>query len=227
MPAYNEGKHIGSVLRRMPKIVDNVIVIDDGSKDNTYEEAKKYGAIVIRHKKNKGMGAGYKTGYRKFLQMRGDIAVVVQSDGQHNPNDLPNLIKPLLSKKNIGYVLGSRLKINYDKMPFTRKIGNKTITFFWNLALGTRLTDVITGYHAITREALQKLDFESWSDNFMIETDALGEMTLKGINIEEAGVECIYGDEVSYVNILDGLKYCWDALKFIFQYRIRTLFIGF
>jgi len=217
LPAYNEAPRIGKVLKELPKYVDEIIVVDDGSSDNTAEVARKYDCIVLKHKKNKGLGAAYKTGFRKFLQMNGDFLVTVHGDGQHRPEEIPLLVEPMIKNPSIGYVLGSRFMGRHEEMPLPRQIGNMLIKWLWIIATGYRLSDVLTGYHAISSEALKKIDINKLSNRFMIETDMLAEISRKKIKIAEVPVNCIFGTRRSYVSSVDGMRYCFNAIKFMFQ----------
>lgn len=213
MPAYNEEKFIGKVIDEIPRCVDKIIVVDDNSKDKTVEVSKKHGAIVVKHNVNKGSGACYKDGFKKSLELGADIIVLIHSDGQHEPAEIPRLIEPVISGE-ADYILGARTKSMYKKMPTLRLLGNKLISLLWSIAVGKWLEDALTGYHAISRKGLQKLDIDSWSDRYKVETDILLDAALKGLRIKEVGVECIYGEEVSLVNPWkDGGKYILHAFE--------------
>lgn len=217
MPALNEGKRIGNVLKNIPDFVDSVIVVDDGSKDDTSAVAKSYNAIVIRKEKNQGIGAGYKTIYDKFLEMKGDIMVLINSDGQHDPHEISKLVRPLI-KNPRQYILGSRFKKKTGKGHFVRNIGNHLISIVYTVALKKRIFDSTTGFHATTYEVLKNADYKKWDNNYLIETRALLELHKRGIPITEVSIRCIYGDEVSSINPLRaGRQYMWMGIKAIFS----------
>jgi glycosyltransferase involved in cell wall biosynthesis len=213
MPAHNEEQKIGDVLEKIPReIVNKVIVIDDGSSDRTSEVARKLGFFVVRHDLNRGVGATYKTGYKMCVNDGVDIIVTLHSDGQHDPKEIPKLICPILDGQ-ADYVLGSRLKADKIKMTRVRIIGNKLLTWFIKLMTGYEISDSQTGYHAIKIESLKNLSFESWSDGFPVETDALVEASRKGLRVIEVPVQCIYNNRSHVRPIRDGLKILWAAVK--------------
>lgn len=212
MPAHNEENKIGDVLKEIPReIVNEVIVIDDGSSDMTGEIARKFGFCVVEHYTNMGVGAAYKTGYKMCINDGMDIIVTVHSDGQHDPNELPRLIQPILDDQ-ADYVLGSRLKADKLEMSRVRIFGNKLLTWFIKLMTGYEISDSQTGYHAIKTESLKMLDFERWSNGFAVETDALVEASMKGLRVLEVPVKCIYSNRSHIRPIRDGLKILWAAL---------------
>jgi len=213
MPAHNEEKKIGNVLEKIPwDIVDKVIVVDDCSDDNTSEVARQHGAHVVRHEKNRGVGAAYKTGYEIALADGADIVVCLHSDGQHDPLEIRRLVDPIVND-GVDYVLGSRLKSGDIQMSKTRLLGNRMLTWFIKLMTGYELTDSQTGYHAVTREALEGLAYLDWSDGFPVETDALAEASAKGLRVHEVPVKCIYSDRSHVKAGRDGVKIAWAALK--------------
>ncbi len=227
IPAYNESRKIGSVLENIPDYVFKTVVVDDGSTDNTVEIVRQHDVILIQNQRNMGLGAGYKKGYKKALELGADIIVVLHSDGQHDPAETARVIEPIKHGK-ADYVLGSRFmkgSAKIGKQPMVRKIGNKLIIYLWTLASGQKLTDIITGYHAISRAALEKLDFETWSDGFRIETDALIEIFLKNYRVVDVPVSCIYADEISYINPFhEGWDYSLAAIVLLKKKILKRLF---
>jgi len=212
MPAFNEEKRIGETLKKIPPFIYKTLVINDGSIDKTEEIAKKMGAVVINHEKNSGAGAAYKTGFKKSLELNPDYVVLVHSDGQHDPEEILDILEPLVDNR-AGYTLGARLKGRLENMPFTRYVGNRIISILWSLATGYSLNDALTGFHAITPDALKKLNIDRWSNDYMVETDILEDVVLNDIKIEEVPIKCIYKGSVSLVKPLkDGRDYCMRAL---------------
>ena len=136
IPAYNEGNRIENVIKICSKFVKNAIVVDDGSTDLTYENAKKTGATVIRHKYNKGKGHALRTGIRYLLNHKPQYVVFLDADGQDNPNFIPGLVKPLVENK-ADIVLGSRfVNEGRPEVPVHKVIGNKLLTFIMNFLTG-------------------------------------------------------------------------------------------
>jgi len=213
IPAHNEEHKILGVLKEIPlEIAKKTVIIDDGSNDRTGEVAIGLGFSVIKHDTNMGVGAAYKTGYNLFVNDGVDIIVTLHSDGQHDPNELPKLIQPILDDQ-ADYVLGSRLKANKIHMTRVRTIGNKLLTWCIKKLTGYELSDSQTGYHAIKTTSLKRLNFNKWSNGFPCETDALVEASRKGLRVLEVPVRCIYSDRSHVSAVKDGPKILWAAVK--------------
>jgi len=162
IPAFNEEKSIAIIIQKTKKYVNQVIVVDDHSTDNTEKVARLHGATVIRHPKNMGVGAAMKTGIayaKKFLEP--SVVITIDADGQHKPEDIPRLIQPIISGE-ADIVLGSRfLHRQLTGMPIIKNIGNKVLTVIINLLAGVKLTDTQTGFRAFNRKALLSLNLTS------------------------------------------------------------------
>src|SRR3989338_7660911 len=223
VPAYNEEPRIEKALKKIKKYDDEMVVVDEGSKDQTINVLKKMGVKVVKHKVNKGLGGAIKTGYKEFMKSDCDIAVIIHGDGQHDPAEIPLMIKPLVEDK-ADYVLGSRFKGDQKSMTFGRSVGNKMISFLWRMATGYDLTDFLTGYHAITKAALKKLEPEKWSNRFLVETDMISDLVSKGMRIEEIPSNCIMTDRPSYLKRQVALSYSWCAVKFMFKKNLTNKF---
>ncbi|MEK9731114.1 MAG: glycosyltransferase family 2 protein [Candidatus Poseidoniales archaeon] len=162
MPMFNEEETIGSVVISTLRYVDTVLCIDDGSSDSSASIAESCGAHVIRHRTNRGYGAAMKTLFRHALEMDADVLVILDSDGQHNPNDIPAVIEPILSNK-ADFTIGSRFVDGGGgvDMPAYRKLGIKVITAASNLSSDLNISDTQSGFRAFSRAALEKLRFDS------------------------------------------------------------------
>lgn len=161
IPAFNEEKSIVTVIQKIKKYMDHVIVVDDHSTDNTEKIARYYGATVIRHSRNKGVGAAMKTAIAYAKKLKPDIVVTIDADGQHESEDIPSLIKPIIDGK-ADFVLGSRfLSEQPIDMPLEKKIGNKLLAFMVSFLVGVKLTDTQTGFRAFNRKALLSLNLVS------------------------------------------------------------------
>ena len=156
IPAYNEEKHINGIIKKTKKYVDNVIVVDDGSKDKTTENARKSKAIVLRHLVNLGKGAALKTGCDYAAKNNADIMVVIDADAQHDPNEIPKFLKNI---KQHDIVLAYR-KPNKD-MPLVLKFGNSFINKTINFLYGIKIKDSQCGYRAFTAKAYKKLKWKA------------------------------------------------------------------
>ncbi|MEM4383794.1 MAG: glycosyltransferase [Candidatus Caldarchaeum sp.] len=155
IPAYNEEKTIAKVILKVKKYVDKVIVCDDGSTDMTAEIAEALGALVIRHERNMGYGAAISSLFRKAREVDADIMVTLDADGQHEPDDIPRLIEPILNGES-DIVIGSRF-LGIGDMPTYRKLGIRVI----NLVAGAKrkgITDTQSGFRAYSRKAIQTIN---------------------------------------------------------------------
>ncbi len=162
IPAYNEEKTIAKVIREIPKRISGIkkieiIVVDDGSTDNTAKIAKQNGAIVIKHTCNRGLAKAFKTGLNAALARGADIIVNTDADFQYNQKQIPELIKPILEGK-ADIVLGSRFKGWIEEMPLSKRLGNKLATAVVRLVTGYKISDAQTGFRAFSREAALRMN---------------------------------------------------------------------
>lgn len=157
MPAYNEAHSIAEVIKGCKKYVDKVVVVDDGSTDNTVNIAESLGAYVIRHETNKGYGAALKNCFETARQLGADAMVIIDSDGQHDPSEIPKLLEPL--KDGFDLVIGSRfVNGNGKNVPIYRKFGMKVLDIATYIAGGFNVTDSQSGYRAYGRKAIEKIN---------------------------------------------------------------------
>jgi glycosyltransferase involved in cell wall biosynthesis len=161
IPAFNEEKTIASIIQKTKRHVDQIVVIDDHSSDDTGKIARSYGATVIQHSKNKGVGAAMKTGIMYAKKLKPDIVLTIDADGQHRPEDIPSLMGPIIGGR-ADFVLGSRfLAKEPTDMLLQKKMGNKFLSLIVSLLAGVRLTDTQTGFRAFNRKALLSLNLIS------------------------------------------------------------------
>jgi glycosyltransferase involved in cell wall biosynthesis len=164
IPAYNEEETIGSVINEIPRDCCEqveVLVIDDGSSDNTVKEAERAGADrIISFKRNKGLAPAFRAGLETALKMDADIIVNIDADGQYNPNEIPKLIKPIIDGK-ADFVLGSRFRGRIEYMPVHKKITNRIATFVTRRVSGLPISDAQTGFRAFTSDAAFHLNVMS------------------------------------------------------------------
>jgi glycosyltransferase involved in cell wall biosynthesis len=188
LPAYNEEVSLGSVVLNTKKYVDNVIVVDDGSKDNTVEIAKLAGAEVISHSSNKGKGAALKTGFE--AAKTSEIIVTIDSDGQHDPNEIPKLVAPIINGE-ADIVNGSRyINGNKKDTPSYRRVGQTVLDKATNLGSGLEITDSQSGYRAFARHAVPAFRFSSI--DFGIESEMLMDASNAGLRIKEVEINVRY-----------------------------------
>lgn len=166
IPAYNEEDTVGNVIREIPRKIEGidkieVIVISDGSTDNTVNIAKEAGAdIIVEHTSRKGLGIVFRDGLNAAIDNGADIIINIDADGQYNPLEIPKLIKPILEKK-ADIVLGSRFAGTIEHMVYQKRFGNKLATFVVSMASGIKITDAQTGFRALSREAALRLAIHS------------------------------------------------------------------
>jgi len=204
VPAYNEAGTIGQIIAEIKNYLDKVIVVDDGSLDNTREEAEKAGAIVLKHNKNLGKGAALKTGFEYILKNFPETQAVItlDADGQHNPNEIPKFIEAF-NKTGADLILGERL-INRTKMPFLRRAGNTFFSWLISLRIGQKISDSQTGFRLISKRFLEKSNFKS--DSYGIETEVLLSAPQDGFQIKTIPTSTIYLKDRKRSSFLKDIK---------------------
>jgi len=222
LPAYNEELAIGSVVLRTKKHVDTVVVIDDGSADATGEIARLAGAEVVRHETNLGKGAAISTAFEKARESGAEILVLLDSDGQHNPDEIPVLVKPI-QEGEADIVIGSRFLKGKCDVPGYRRLGQEVLTATTNLASGHRLTDSQSGFRAFSKKAIEVLRFDE--RGIGVES----EMQLKAgeseLRLLEVPVSCSYeGDTSTYGPLHHGLEVLASIVRYVSQRHPLTFF---
>lgn len=208
MPAYNEAKRIDSVLRDITKNDYPVIVIDDGSKDDTFRKAKEHKVIVLRHKINLGKGAALRTGCEAAFAMGAEAIVMMDSDGQHNVEDLPKFTEKIQTGK-YDVVLGSR-NISFG-IPLVRFLGNKFASILIVLLFRIYISDLICGFRALTKKAYQQMALKS--SDYGIETEMVIKTAKLKLRYCEIPVETIYYDKFKGVTVLNAVGILFDVIK--------------
>lgn len=222
IPAYNEEVALGSVVLRTLQYVDRVIVVDDGSSDKTSQVAKLAGAEVINHPNNLGKGQGLRSGFQAIDSE--DVIVVIDGDGQNNPDEIPNLMAPII-KENIDFVNGSRyIEINAkDDTPGYRRVGQKVLDKATNISSGLSITDSQSGFRAFSKKAIPY--FKMKDSGFAIESEMLSDASENGLKIAEVPISVRYDVDGSTKNpISHGVKV---LLKIIKDMELRRPLIYF
>ena len=212
IPAYNEQKNIASIIIKLKKNVNEIIVCDDGSSDDTNEIAKELGASVFQHKKNLGYGASIKSIFLKAKEMKADILVTFDADGQHRVKDIENIIDPI-QKNEADVVIGSRFLNQESNMPKYRKIGIKTITGITNKTLGQKLSDSQSGFRAYNKKALT--DIVPVETGMGVSTEILIKASKNNLRIKEVPIVVLYeGDTSTHNPVSHGASVIFSTIKF-------------
>ncbi|MEZ4977702.1 MAG: glycosyltransferase family 2 protein [Chitinophagales bacterium] len=226
MPAYNAARTLEKTFKEIPEWVDEIILTDDASKDNTVELAKELGIKhILRHDENKGYGGNQKTCYKKALELNGDIVIMLHPDYQYTPKLIPSLVN-LIAQDLYPIALGSRILGNgalKGGMPWYKYLANRILTLIENILLAQKLSEYHTGYRAFSKEALQAIDFEANSDDFIFDNQMLAQLFYKGFEIGEVTCPTKYFDEASSINFKRSAIYGLGCLKVAVQYRLNKM----
>jgi len=187
IPAYNEEKIIGEIVKKTLHYVDEVVVCDDGSTDNTSSESKSAGAKLIRHDKNKGKGAATQSLFEYARKSNADVIVTIDGDGQFLPEEIPKLLKPVIENRS-DVVIGYRF--DGTDMPSYRKVGNKVLDKMTNLASELPFRDTQSGFRAYSKKAIELIKFKN--EGFGADSEILINASKKGLKITEEKVSVIY-----------------------------------
>ena len=233
LPAYNAAKTLAITLNDIPRgVVDDVILVDDASQDDTAELGRRLGVKVIRHDVNKGYGGNQKTCYQAALEMGADVVVMVHPDYQYDPTAIAELIDPIL-KERADAVFGSRMMKGgalKGGMPRWKYNANILLTAIENVVLGIYLTEYHSGFRAYSRKYLTRVNFEANSDGFVFDTEIIVQGVLKFMRFEEVPIRTRYFDEASSIKlwpcILYGINILVTLLKF-FMYKMGWKFKQF
>jgi glycosyltransferase involved in cell wall biosynthesis len=191
IPAYNEDKTLTKVLEEIKNEYSNIIVVDDGSTDNTYQQALLAKVTVLSHLINRGQGAALKTGIDYSLKQGADIIITFDADGQHQVTDIKDLIQPIINGE-AEIVLGSRFLEIKNKIPFWRKVMLKTATVFTRFTSGLKLTDTHNGLRAISRPAAEKIKISQ--DRMAHSSEIINEIKRNNLKYAEVPVTINYTD---------------------------------
>lgn len=222
MPAYNAAQTLEKTYNDIPhEIVDQIILVDDVSQDETVEIARQLGLDVVIHLQNKGYGGNQKTCYIEALRSGADIVVMLHPDYQYDSRLIPQMLAPIVAGE-ADLVLGSRMLGGgalAGGMPLWKYIANKFLTAIENLAFGQRLSEYHTGFRAYNRKLLETLPFLLNKDSFVFDTEVLAEAIFAGMRIAEIPVPTRYFEEASSVNfqtsVIYGLETLWVVIKYL------------
>ncbi len=223
MPAYNAANTLTKTYYNIPpNTYDEIILVDDASSDGTFAVASSLPIIAIRHRKNRGYGGNQKTCYTRALEHGAEIVVMLHPDYQYDPSIVGDLVLPLV-RGEADAVLASRLLGDPLKggMPLWKFIVNRGLTWIENLSLGTRFSEFHTGYRAYTRKALETVNFEANSENFLFDNEIIVQLVLKKFRFKEIPVTTRYSYDCSSVGFGQGCVYGFGILKTIAKYFVH------
>ncbi|MBK7094071.1 MAG: glycosyltransferase family 2 protein [Saprospiraceae bacterium] len=220
LPAYNASKTIEKTFAEIPfPLVDEVILCDDASRDNTVDIARNLGIKhIIVHETNKGYGANQKSLYTKALEINADIVIMLHPDYQYTPKLIPSMCN-IIGEDLYPVVLGSRILGNgalRGGMPLYKYISNRFLTMTQNVLQGSKLSEFHTGYRAFSREVLESISFEKNSDDFVFDNEMLSQIIYKGFHIAEVTTPTKYFEEASSINLRRSIKYGLGVLRVSF-----------
>lgn len=230
MPAYNAALTLEKTYREIPfNIVDEVILVDDKSSDETVAEAEAIGIHhVIRHENNKGYGGNQKTCYQKALELGADVVIMLHPDYQYTPK-LIESISYMIVNELYPVVLGSRILGNgalKGGMPRYKYFFNRCLTWFQNVMTGQKLSEYHTGYRAFTREVLEKIPFMQNSDDFVFDNQMLAQIIYADYDIGEITCPTKYFPDASSINFSRSCRYGLGVLSTSFQFRLQKWHIA-
>src|SRR3989338_5197506 len=221
MPSHNVANVLAKTISGIPPgSVSEIIVVNDGSTDNTAQLAKSLGVVVISHDQSRGYGAAQKTGYKEAMKRGADIVVMVHGDNQYDPSLAPKFVSKI---RDEGYdavtgtrmILGDALK---NGMPIWKFIPNRFLTWIENLVFQTNLTDYHNGYRAFSAHFLKQVPLDQLSDKFDFDTDIIIQAAIRRAKIAEIPHPTRYQDENSQMSFLKGVRYGLSILITIFKY---------
>ena len=199
IPAYNEEKNIANIIKKTKKYVQNVVIVDDGSKDKTKEITGKLGAIVLRHVINLGKGAALKTGCDFAVKNGARFVVALDADAQHNPDNIPRFIEKLRK-----YDMVFSYRRASSKMPFVLRFGNWLISNVARVLYGVNLRDTQCGFRAFSKEAYKKIRWNA--SDYSMESEMISRAGKQRLKYVQIPIETIYSDKYKGTTIIDGIK---------------------
>jgi glycosyltransferase involved in cell wall biosynthesis len=225
LPAYNAALTLERTYKEIPlDIVDEVVLVDDNSKDDTVNVAAKIGIKhIIKHEANKGYGGNQKSCYKKALDLGADIVIMLHPDYQYTPLLIPS-ISSIIANDLYPVVLASRILGNgalKGGMPLYKYIFNRFLTLFENIFLWQKLSEYHTGYRAFSAQVLKKIDFTYNSDDFVFDNEMISQIFMKGFEIAEITCPTKYFEEASSINFSRSMKYGMGVLRVSLTHRFH------
>jgi glycosyltransferase involved in cell wall biosynthesis len=227
LPAYNASRTLAKTYAEIPRdIVDEVILCDDASRDNTVQEAHALGIRhIIRHEQNKGYGGNQKSLYHKALEVQADIVIMLHPDYQYTPLLIPSMVN-IIGENLYPVVLGSRILGKgalKGGMPIYKYWANRFLTFFQNILVNYKLSEYHTGYRAFSSEVLRAIPFDANSDDFIFDNEMLSQIIYAGFPIAEVTCPTKYFEEASSINLPRSIKYGLGVMKVSFIHLFQRM----
>lgn len=224
LPAYNAAKTLEKTYAEIPfDVVDDVVLVDDSSSDDTIEKAKQLGINhIIQHEKNKGYGGNQKSCYHKALSLGAEIVIMLHPDYQYTPQ-LIHSMASIIGNNVYPVVFGSRILGNgalKGGMPLYKFVANRFLTFIQNILFNEKLSEYHTGYRAFSRQVLETLNIEACDDDFIFDNEMVSQIFFKGFQIAEITCPTKYFEEASSINFQRSIKYGLGCLRVSLVYRL-------
>jgi glycosyltransferase involved in cell wall biosynthesis len=227
LPAYNASRTLAKTFSEIPHdLVDEIILCDDASRDDTVEKARSLGIQhIIRHENNRGYGGNQKSLYKKALEINGDIIIMLHPDYQYTPLLIPSMVN-IIGDNLYPVVLGSRILGKgalRGGMPVYKYYANRFLTLFQNWMVSYKLSEYHTGYRAFNADVLRSIPFESNSDDFIFDNELLSQIIYAGFPIAEVTCPTKYFEEASSINVSRSIKYGLGVLRVSILHRLQKL----
>jgi glycosyltransferase involved in cell wall biosynthesis len=224
LPAYNAGRTLEQTISEIPMhIVDDLLLVDDASGDDTVAVAERLGVPYVVHTENRGYGGNQKTCYTEALKRGADIVTMLHPDYQYSPRLIEAMV-PLVATGQFDVVLGSRILSEgalAGGMPFYKYVSNRALTAFENIFLGLKLSEYHTGYRTFTRQVLETLPLLECSDDFVFDNQMLAQAAMFGFRIGEISCPTRYFAEASSINFGRSVVYGLGVLSTSLKYRLH------
>lgn len=226
MPAYNASMTLSQTVAEIPReIVDDIILTDDASSDNTVEIAKALGLHTLRHEVNRGYGGNQKTCYANAVERGADVVIMLHPDYQYSPR-LVTAMASMIISAHYDVVLASRILGNgalAGGMPLYKYVANRALTLVENVLIGQKLSEYHTGYRAWSRAALERLPLLACSDDFVFDNQMIAQAAYFGFSIGEISCPTRYFEEASSINFRRSVRYGLGVLATAFAYRLDRM----
>ena len=230
LPAYNAAQTLEQTYKEIPfDLVDEVILCDDASSDNTVEVGRKLGIKeIIAHQQNKGYGGNQKSLYNRALELGADIVIMLHPDYQYTPKLIPSMVN-IIGEDLYPVVLGSRILGRgalKGGMPLYKYIANRSLTLIQNFLIRYKLSEYHTGYRAFSKEVLSSIHFNGNSDDFVFDNEMLSQIVYKGFHIAEVTCPTKYFEEASSINFSRSVKYGFGVLRVSMCHFLQRIGLG-